>query len=216
MSSGAGPTVIHTSRLPEAVTELLGDHVRLVPLRVEHAADVWPAADDDAIRRWWPRRWKSQEDVEAQFRHLLGLRDEGKAEPFLILARQPGGSEVPAGSTSFYGISREHRHLSIGWTWLLAPYRRSPVNTETKRLLMREAFDERAMVRVQFDVDSRNAISRAAVERLGAKLDGVLRYHKVLWDGYIRDTCVYSVVRDEWPDVEARLVARLQRRGEGA
>jgi RimJ/RimL family protein N-acetyltransferase len=190
------------------VTRLRGEHVALEPLDIVHAAELWPAADDDVIREWWPRRWHSREDVEAQFRHLCKRRDEGTAEPFLIRALADAGRDPAAGATAFYGISDEHRHLSIGWTFLLAPYRRSAVNTETKLLLLEEAFERRGLARVQFDVDSRNLRSQTAVARIGARREGVLRKHRVLWNGYLRDTVVFSVTADEWPDVKARLRAR--------
>lgn len=194
---------------------LRGDHVVLEALRLDHAAEVWPAADDDVIRQWWPRRWRSRDDVEAQFRHLLKRQDEGTAEPFLIRAiGDPGAAPkgaLAAGCTAYYGISEEHRHLSIGWTFLLAPYRRTAVNTESKLLMLQEAFEGRGLARVQFDVDARNERSQNAVTRLGAKREGVLRKHRVLWNGYIRDTVVFSITDDEWPAVKQRLRARLDR-----
>lgn len=185
-----------------------GRTVTIEPLRPEHARELWPGADDDAIRRWWPRRWRSEADVAAQIDALLAQRDTGTAEPFLL---RDAGSGEAAGSTAYYNISRPHRHLSIGWTFLLAPWRRTGLNTETKRLLLAEAFDGRGMERVQFDVDGRNDRSQAAVARIGATREGTLRRHKVLHDGYIRDTVVFSILREEWPAVDARL-ADLQAR----
>lgn len=185
--------------------ERRGEHVSIEPLRMEHAAELWPAADDDAMRRWWPRRWMSQEDVEAQFQTLLDMQATGRAEPFLL--RAPDGTA--AGSSAYYGLSDVHRHLTIGWTFLTPAHRRTAMNTEAKLLLLEEAFEVRGMERVQFDVDARNTTSRAAVLRLGATQEGILRRHRVLWDGFVRDTVVFSVLRDEWPRVKAGLRSRL-------
>ncbi len=179
--------------------------VRLEPLRVRHAEELWPAVDDDEIRRFWPRRWQDQADVESQFRHLIDRRERGVAEPFLI--RDRAGAAV--GSTAFYGISKEHRHLSIGWTFLVPSVRGTAVNPATKSLLLAEAFDGRRMERVELHVDSRNTRSRTAVAKLGAMQEGVLRRHRVLWDGYVRDTVMFSIVKDQWPEVKAGLEKRL-------
>lgn len=186
-------------------SKLVGQNVALEPLTVEHAAELWPAADDPAIATLWPRRWASQEDVERQF---LALTTTPACEPFLVRHKASGAA---AGSTAYYNVSDEHLHLSLGWTFYTKPFRRTAVNTEAKLLLLAHAFEKRRMERVQFDVDGRNLRSQEAVLRLGATREGVLRRHRVLWDDYIRDTHIFSILREEWPTVKAKLEARLSR-----
>lgn len=182
---------------------LTGNHVRLEPLRVDHAAELWPAVDDPTIAQYWPRRWTNQQDVERQFE---ALTNTAATTPYLVRNARTGAA---AGSTAFYNISTEHLHLSIGWTFYNQAHRRTATNTETKLLLLTEAFETCRMERVQFDVDGRNTRSQEAVLRLGANLDGILRRHRVLHDGYIRDTHVFSILREEWPAAKARLQKRL-------
>ncbi len=185
---------------------LIGTHVTLEPLQPEHATELWPAADDDAIRTLWPRRWQSVEDVGDQFRMLMEWQSQGNAEPYLIRTNEGKA----AGSTVLYSIDAMHRSATIGWTFVVTPFRRTAVNTEAKLLMLTHAFEDLGLERVQFDVDARNKNSQKAVERIGATREGVLRRHKVLWDGFVRDTVVFSITRDEWPRVKAGLEERLR------
>jgi RimJ/RimL family protein N-acetyltransferase len=114
-----------------------------------------------------------------------------------------------AGTTSFYQVEASHRILSIGHTWIGKPWQRTPLNTESKLLLLRRAFDELAANRVSLETDIRNERSQRANERLGAQREGVLRAHRIRPDGTLRDTVVYSVTAAEWPSVSERLVTRL-------
>jgi len=183
---------------------LRGRVVTLEPLRVEHADRLWPAADDDAIRAYWPMPLRTLEEMRAQCSHLLAIPS---SHPYLI--RTTDGRA--AGQTCLYAIDPDHRSATIGWTFITAPYRRTAVNTETKLLMLTRAFEERGLERVQFDVDARNTLSQQALERIGAMREGVLRKHKVLWDGFVRDTVVFSIVKDEWPAVQAGLEAKMTR-----
>ncbi|MGE0555287.1 MAG: GNAT family N-acetyltransferase, partial [Gemmatimonadales bacterium] len=115
------------------------------------------------------------------------------------------------GSTRFLEIRRPDRALEIGWTWLGEASHRTAVNTETKYLLLRHAFEDLGARRVQLKTDGRNERAQRAIERLGAKKEGVLRLHRLMWDGHVRDSVYYSVIADEWPEVKARLKGFLGR-----
>lgn len=182
---------------------LAGTVVRLEPLASEHAKDLFAAAQD-------PRIWRymsidpsgSLEDMQAWIAAAWLDADRGSQLPFAIVERARGRV---IGSTRYLTISPQHYGLEIGGTWLAAPARRTAVNTECKYLLLRHAFEELDTVRVQFKTDARNDVSRRAIERLGAVREGVLRKHKLVQHGDMRDTIMYSVLDSEWPTVKARL-----------
>jgi len=119
------------------------------------------------------------------------------------------------GTTSFYEIEPARRTLAIGHTWLARPWWRTGLNTESKLLMLRHAFDTLTAERVVWHTDIRNLRSQAAIERLGATREGVLRHHRRRPDGSLRDTVQYSLVAPEWPAVRSRLTAALGRRPEG-
>lgn len=177
--------------------------VTLEPLQLAHAAELWPAAEDPDMAAVWPISWNSLADVEAQFAKLIRQGEEGRSEPFLV--RVDGEA---AGSTSFYDMA--DRVVSIGWTFFVPKFRRTHVNTASKLWMLTRAFEELGCRRVQFDVDQRNVRSQTAVLRIGAKQEGILRKHKVLWDGFVRDTVVFSIIAEEWADVKAHLTTRLR------
>lgn len=153
-----------------------------------------------------PRQTRVEETL-AWIRETLA-RVPGTEVPFAILRRADGR---PVGSTRYMDIQRPNRGLEIGWTWLGPDARRTPVNTECKRLLLGHAFDDLGAVRVQLKTDGDNVRSQRAIERLGARREGVLRRHRRRWDGSWRDTVYYSVLDDEWPAVRARLDGFLVR-----
>jgi RimJ/RimL family protein N-acetyltransferase len=185
---------------------LPGEHVRLEPLTLEHAEGLYKAGADPAIWTWLSVR--QPEDV-AGMRDLVGkILADGSRLAWTQVDTRTG--EV-AGTTSFYQIDAGHRILSIGHTWIGKPWQRTPLNTESKLLLLRRAFDDLAANRVSLETDIRNEGSQRANERLGAHREGVLRAHRIRPDGTLRDTVVYSVTAAEWPDVAERLVTRLAR-----
>lgn len=181
----------------------VGRFVRLEPLRLEHADELWPAVEDPEMAAVWPRRWETLDDVRAQVRDQLHQAD---MEPMLVRDRATGAA---VGSSSFYNV-RDDR-LTVGWTYFAPARRRTAANTETKLLMLGDAFDRRGVRRVRFDVDGRNRRSQDALLRLGAVREGVLRRHLRVWDGFVRDTVVFSILDVEWPAVRARLEARLRR-----
>jgi RimJ/RimL family protein N-acetyltransferase len=133
------------------------------------------------------------------------LAMEGRI-PFSVVLKESG---QPVGSTSYFDIRSAHRGLEIGYTWYAVPYQGTQVNPENKYLLLRHAFETLGAIRVQLKTDKRNLRSQAAIAKLGAKLEGTLRKHSIMEDGYIRDTVMFSITDEEWPGVKAGLEARL-------
>ncbi len=188
---------------------LYGDAVKLEPLDPSHADDLLAAGADPEIWRYMPI---PQPDTVAEVRQWIDeawkLAAAGEQLPFAIIDPETGRA---VGSTRYLEIHRNWRSLEIGWTWLAASVQRSAVNTETKLLLLKHAFEDQGAIRVQFKTDGRNLRSQQALERLGAVKEGVLRKQRINHDGYVRDAVYYSILDDEWPAVKARLTARLKR-----
>jgi RimJ/RimL family protein N-acetyltransferase len=134
----------------------------------------------------------------------------GTALPFATVWRATG--EI-VGSTRFGNASPEHRRVEIGWTWLGRSWQRTGVNTEAKYLMLRHAFEEWRCIRVEFKTSALNHRSRAAIQRIGGREEGVLRHHMVNEDGSLRDSVFYSVLADEWPDARRRLESMLGAHG---
>lgn len=183
---------------------LEGRVISLVPLAVEYAADLWQLADPDIFT--YMAVWPVAPHFEA-FRDyiptLLAMRDR---YCYAIVLKETGKA---VGTTSYLEVRPQHRGLEIGGTWIGKPYQGTAVNPESKYLLLRHAFETLGAVRVQFKTDVRNVHSQRAIEKLGARKEGVLRKHIILPDGYIRDSVIYSIIDNEWPEVKARLEARL-------
>jgi RimJ/RimL family protein N-acetyltransferase len=185
---------------------LSGEHVRLEPLAPEHAEGLHEAGSDPAIWTWLAAR--QPEDVGGMRTLVDKILTDGSR---LAWAQVDAKSGEVAGTTSFYQIDATHRVLSIGHTWIGKRWQRTPLNSESKLLMLRLAFEELGANRVSLETDIRNEASQRANERLGAQREGVLRGHRIRPDGTVRDTVVYSVIAEEWPDVSERLVARLAR-----
>jgi len=195
-----------TSRMfdPQPVV-LEGKYVRVEPLAREHAADLIEAGSDEEIWRYMPRGPLMNSDDANQW--IAEAQAPENEIAFAIVQKNPLRA---VGSTRFLDIRRLHRGFEIGWTWIGKPWHRGVVNTECKLLLLTHAFDDLKALRVQLKTDHRNVQSQRAIEALGATLEGVLRQHMRVWDGSIRDTVMYSIVAEEWPDVRARLGERLR------
>jgi len=191
---------------PEPIT-LSGQFVRVEPLALAHAADLALVATEEGIWSYMPAKVpQNQADVEALIEAALAEAKKGVRLPFSIIDLK-GGRAI--GSTSYLDIAPAHRRIEIGWTWLGAPARRTAINTECKYLLLKHAFEALGCGRVQLKTDARNLRSQAAIERLGAVKEGVLRRHMILPDGHVRDTVMYSITAAEWPMVTKRLQAFL-------
>jgi RimJ/RimL family protein N-acetyltransferase len=189
-----------------AVDALEGPHARLEALREDHAGELLAAGGDAATWTWLPRGpLASHEDAKALVRDALAGRDIGSEWPFVI-RRLPDG--VVVGSTRYLAIRAAHRGVEIGWTWLNPSAWRTAINTQCKLLLLSHAFD-RGAERVELKTDALNVRSRAAIRRLGATEEGILRHHMQRPDGSWRDSVYHSILRDEWPAARERLEARL-------
>ena len=187
---------------------LEGQHARLEPLAALHAPDLFAAAQDDSVWLYMPiPRPRTPADMQCMIDDALSAQDRGEQLPFAILER---GSGRAIGSTRYLDLRLAHRGLEIGWTWITPAFQRSAINTECKLLLLTHAFETLGCLRVQLKTDARNLRSQAAIERLGATKEGVLRKHYVLWDGYVRDSVMYSITDEQWPEVRRRLSARLR------
>jgi len=183
---------------------LTGELVTLVPLQPEHAEGLLAAADDDAVFAWLPvRRPRDGAQMRALAGEMLGREPAQLTWTQVVTAT----GEV-AGFTTFYDIDPTQRSVAIGWTWLGRRFWRTGINRDAKRLLMTRAFDDLGCVRVVWHTDVRNERSQAAIERLGATREGVLRKHKRRPDGSWRDTVTYSLLDTEWPSARASLTAR--------
>ena len=139
-------------------------------------------------------------------RQALVASQAGAEVPFAILEAD---SCKAVGSTRYLDVQPEHRTLEIGWTWIGPRWRRTAINTECKLLLLAHAFEVLAVHRVTLKTDARNVRSQRAIERIGGVREGVLRRHRICWDGSVRDTVYYGIIDEEWPAVKARLEARL-------
>jgi RimJ/RimL family protein N-acetyltransferase len=184
-------------------------NVKLVPLAMEHAEQMHKAGWNENLFRYLPLKYPMTEldHFRSWISGVLEEADRGERIPFAIIHKE---DDCAVGSTSYHAIQRAHRGLEIGWTWIGSDYQRSPVNTECKWLLLKHAFEELGAVRVQLKTDKRNLQSQKAIERIGAKKEGVLRNHVILPDGYIRDSVMYAVTDKDWfREVKAQLQLRL-------
>jgi RimJ/RimL family protein N-acetyltransferase len=199
-----------TDPWPPAAT-LTGDHVALHPLGRDHCADLELASADGDLHGLWYTTVPAPDGMAAEIDRRLGLREAGSMLPFAVLlpAGPSGGQAV--GMTTYMNIDATNRRVEIGSTWYAKSVQRTPLNTEAKLLLLRHAFEALDCIAVEFRTHVLNRQSRRAIERLGAKLDGILRAHMILANGTIRDTAVYSITQPEWPTVRANLQWMLER-----
>jgi RimJ/RimL family protein N-acetyltransferase len=183
--------------------------VTLEPLTREHIPEIAAAAADGELGRLWFTAAPAPRAVEKWVDGRLAAQSPDTGLTFVVRGRD--GSLL--GSSSYMNVDASNRRLEIGNTWYVSQARRSGVNSETKLLMLGHAFDQLGCVAVEFRTHYFNSTSRAAIERLGAKLDGVLRSHQILADGSRRDTVVYSILDIEWPSVRNNLRFRLDRNG---
>ncbi|MBO9442774.1 GNAT family N-acetyltransferase [Phaeobacter italicus] len=181
---------------------LTGKTVSLAPLSQDHASDLAEAAADGDLHQLWYTTVPAPQDVGAEITRRLTLQDSGSMAPFAILDR----SGRAVGMTTYMNIDAPNRRLEIGSTWYRRSVQRSGINTECKRLMLTHAFETLDAIAVEFRTHRLNRQSRAAIERLGAQLDGILRAHMILANGTLRDTAVYSITAAEWPTIRAHLL----------
>jgi RimJ/RimL family protein N-acetyltransferase len=192
---------------PRPVT-LDGRHVRLLPLRMEHAQALLEAADEDDIWRWMVPRPQGLEGYERYIRWALDQQILGAQLPFAVIRRSDG---VLVGTTRYAHIDPPNRTLEIGYTLYGRGARRTPVNTECKLLLLRHAFETLGANRVWLQTDKRNERSQNAIARLGALREGELRNERVLADGHLRTSVIFAITKEDWPSVRERLLGYLAR-----
>jgi len=187
---------------------LEGSVVRLEPIRREHAEFFWEVAKDDleGIFRWIPYPMKTPQDFRKLITKIFEEQQRGESVAFATVEKNSG---CTIGSTRFMNIDRVHRRVEIGSTWIVPTCQRTAVNTEAKYLMLRHAFEVWKCMRVELKTDALNQKSRTAIVRIGAKEEGTLRRHLVTWSGRVRDTVYFSILDSEWPEVKARLEARL-------
>jgi N-acetyltransferase len=191
----------------EAVT-LKGEHATLEPLAAQHEAALNRAAADGEIWRLWYTGVAAQDKMGAYIATALDMRERLDAMPFVV--RENGSGEI-VGCTRYFNVDAANRRLEIGHTWYARRAQRSAINTECKLLLLTHAFDKLRCIAVEFRTHWFNHASRAAIARLGAKQDAVLRNHQISPDGSYRDTVVFSIIESEWPAVRQHLRFQLER-----
>lgn len=195
-------------RPPLAPVALEGRHVRLEPLSPAHLEGLCAVGLEPEIWEWTLMRVRTPAEMRRYVRAALAAQRRGEALPFATVDRASGRV---AGSTRFGALEPAHRRVEIGWTWLGREFRRTALNTEAKLLMLAHAFERLGCVRVELKTDALNRRSRAAILRLGASEEGVLRRHMVTESGRVRDTVYFSVLDSEWPEVRAGLERRLAR-----
>ena len=191
---------------------LTGQYVTLVPLSTAHHDDLVEAVLDGELWRMWYTAIPNPQGVAAEIKRRLGLQDQGSMLPFAVIENASGKA---VGLTTYMNIDNGNRRVEIGSTWYRQRVQRTALNTECKLLLLQHAFEQLHCIAVEFRTHFFNQQSRAGIERLGAKLDGVLRSHQVNphpdAKGSLRDTCFYSVIAPEWPTVRAHLSYQLSK-----
>jgi len=182
---------------------------RLEPLAHRHHDDMVEAAKDGELWRLWYTLIPAPEKMAAEIERRLGLQAAGSMLPFAVIDRAAGDRAV--GMTTYMNIDAPNRRVEIGSTWYARSVQRTDLNTQCKMLLLAHAFETLNCIAVEFRTHFFNHQSRRGIERLGAKLDGILRSHQLASDGTLRDTCVYSIIASEWPTVKSHLTWQMQK-----
>jgi RimJ/RimL family protein N-acetyltransferase len=186
---------------------LEGRYVRLEPLSMQHAAGLAEVGLDADLWTWIPTPVRTPDEMRVYVQIALGEQANASALPFALIERASGRT---IGSTRYANIERVHHRVEIGWTWVARQWQRSAINTEAKYLLLRHAFETLKCIRVELKTDSLNERSRAAILRIGAQEEGTFRNHMITASGRIRHTVYFSILDSEWPDVKARLEAKIR------
>ena len=187
---------------------LRSQHVNLEPLDQRHSDDLTDAVKDGALWTLWYTSVPAPEGMQAEIERRLTLQAAGTMLPFAVIDNTSGRA---VGMTTYMNVDAANRRVEIGSTWTAARMQRGPFNTECKLLLLGHAFESLDCIAVEFRTHFFNQQSRAAIARLGAKQDGILRNHQVAPNGTMRDTVVFSIINSEWPTVKAHLTYQLGR-----
>ncbi len=197
-----------TELMQIAPVTLEGEVVRLVPLSVDHVAELLDVALDPDLWRWTLTHVASADDLRRYVETALREQGQGRALPFAHVLEASGRA---IGSTRFAAIERHHRRVEIGWTWIGRPWQRTAVNTEAKYLMLRHAFETWGCLRVELKTNALNTRSRNAMLRIGCVEEGTLRSHAINDQGVVRDTVYFSILQREWPAVKERLERMMAR-----
>jgi N-acetyltransferase len=191
-----------------AAARLKGRLVVVEPLGPEHEDDLWEASRDEAVWRWLPiERPADRAAFHSWLEEALARRQAALDIPFAVVDRASGKA---IGSTRYLTLRPEHRGIEIGWTWNASSAWGTGANAEAKLLLLRHAFETLDCMRVEFKTDALNERSRAALEALPARFEGIFVKHMLVRNGAVRDSAYYAITDDEWPAVRANLERRLQ------
>jgi N-acetyltransferase len=191
-----------------APVTLQGTHARLEPLTQGRHDELVEAVRDGELWRLWYTFIPEPNKMRGEIDRRLQLQEQGKMLPFAVI---DPATDTAVGMTTYMDADATNRRLEIGSTWYRKRVQRTPLNTECKLMLLRHAFETLDCIAVEFRTHFFNQASRRAIERLGARLDGVLRNHRISADGTLRDTCVYSIIVSEWPTVRSHLRHLLTR-----
>ncbi|MBP1989809.1 GNAT family N-acetyltransferase [Paenibacillus eucommiae] len=181
---------------------LEGSRVLLIPMNLSHAEALFDCGKDTAIWTFLPNKIETIADMIQLIEKSLESKEMGLEFPFVVFDKE---LNKLVGSTRFLNISLPNKNLEIGWTWYSPEVWRTSVNTECKYQLLTYCFEELKTVRVQFRADIRNERSNKALERIGATKEGILRQDRILHDGYIRNSYIYSIIDSEWPHIKNKL-----------
>jgi N-acetyltransferase len=187
---------------------LNGTYARLEPLHQDHREDLVTAVKDGELWKLWYTSIPAPEKMQAEIERRLALQAAGLMLPFTV--RDADG--IIAGMTTYMNVDAANRRVEIGSTWYAKRVQRSALNTQCKLLLLTHAFEKLDCIAVEFRTHFFNHQSRRGIERLGAKLDGILRSHQIAPNGTLRDTVVYSIIASEWPTAKAHLTYQLEER----
>ena len=194
---------------PAPIT-LQGRHALLEPLSLAHEQEAMAAVQDGQLWELWYTSIPSPAAMRAEIERRLNQQAKGHMLPFAVREMKSDGTPGRlAGMTTYMNIDAPNRRLEIGSTWYRQSVQRTALNTECKLMLLTHAFEVLGCIAVEFRTHFFNHQSRKGIERLGAKLDGVLRSHQLAGSGSLRDTCVYSIIASEWPTVKTHLQYQL-------
>jgi RimJ/RimL family protein N-acetyltransferase len=185
--------------------DLRGRHVRLEPLQQTHAAALLEVAQDPQIWTWMSARPTTPASMEAWISTALEAQERGEENPFAVI--EADGRVI--GSTRYMDVQEAHCGVEIGWTWYAPDTWGTVINPECKFLMFQHAFETWGAIRVALKTDALNLRSQAAIKKLGAKFEGILRNHRIRLDSSLRDTVMFSVIASEWPGVKATLETRI-------
>ncbi len=187
-------------------TILQGQLVDLIPLEKEHFAELFLASSDKELWEFVPTNCSVKETFDAAYSTALAEREKGNEYPFIIIHKK---TNRIIGSTRLFEIFAEHKKLEIGWTWITREYWGTSVNLECKLLLLGFCFEKSGAVRVQLKTKDTNLRSRKAIEKIGAKFEGIWRKDKIQDDGTSRNAAYYSILDDEWADAKNKILFEI-------